>query len=123
MGTLDLNAVVGIYVLIIPLFTLNWPCDQSGLYLLMYMAAPIHGSSLEETIKRLSLCFTNCDNQPNEIAICHNTYSLELLHFTSLQLTLLYCTLLFLHLFYTLHFIFSIPSFIAKITSHTHYRS
>ncbi len=48
MGTLDLNAVVGLYVLIIPLFALNWPWDQSlGVYLLMYMAAPIHGSSLE----------------------------------------------------------------------------
>jgi hypothetical protein len=53
MGTLDLNVVVGDYVLIIPLFALNWPLDQSlGVYLRMYMAAPIHDSSLEETIKR-----------------------------------------------------------------------
>ena len=90
MGTLDLNAVVGLYVLIIPLFALNWPWDQSlGVYLLMYMAAPIHGSSLEEIIRRLSLCFTNCDNQPNEIVICLNTYPLELLHLTPFHLTLL----------------------------------
>ena len=81
METLYLNAVVGLYVLIIPLFALSWPWDQSlGVYLLMYMAAPIHGSSLEETIKRLSRCFTNCDNQMNEIAIFLNNYSLELLH-------------------------------------------
>ena len=71
MGTFKLTAVVGLYVLIIPLFALNWPWDQSlGVYLLMYMAAPIHGSSLEETIKRLSLCFTNYDNHTNEVAIC-----------------------------------------------------
>ena len=91
MGTLDLIAVVGLYVLIIPLFALNWPWDQSlGVYFLMYMDAPIHGSSLEETIKRLSLCFTNCDNQPNEIVICLNIYFLELLHFTSLHFISLY---------------------------------
>ena len=54
MGTLDLNAVVGLYVLIIPLFALNWPWDQSlVVYLLMFMDAPIYGSSLEETVKRL----------------------------------------------------------------------
>ena len=54
MGTLDLNAVVGLYVLIIPLFALHWPWDQSlEVYLFMYMAAPIYGSSLEEILKRL----------------------------------------------------------------------
>jgi hypothetical protein len=48
MGTLDIHAVAGLYVLIIPLFALNLPWDQSlGAYLLMYMATPIHGSSLE----------------------------------------------------------------------------
>ena len=91
MGTLDLNTVVRLYVLIIPLFALNLPWDQSlGVYLLMYIAAPIHGSSLEETIKRLSLCFTNCDNQPNEIVIYLNIYFLELLHFISLHFISLY---------------------------------
>ena len=54
------------------------------------MATPIYGSSLEETIKRLSLCFTNYDNHTNEVAICQNTYSLELLHFISLYFTALY---------------------------------
>ena len=87
MGTLDLNAVVGLYVLIIPLLALNWPWDQSlGVYLLMYMAALIHDSTLEETIKRLSLCFTNCDNQPNEIVIFLNNYSLESVSYTHLTL-------------------------------------
>ena len=46
MGTLDLNAVVGLYVLIIPLFALHWPWDQSlVVYLLMSMATPSYGSS------------------------------------------------------------------------------
>ena len=55
MGTFKLTAVVGLYVLIIPLFALNWPWDQSlGVYLHMYMATPIYGSSLEETLKILS---------------------------------------------------------------------
>ena len=54
MGTLDLNAVVGLYVLIIPLFALNWPWDEPlGVYLRISMATPIYGSSLEETLKRL----------------------------------------------------------------------
>ena len=85
MGTLDLNVVVGLYVLIIPLFALNWPWDQSlGVYLLMSMAAPNYGSSLEEIIKRLCMCFTNCDYQTDEITICLNIYSLEKLVITSL---------------------------------------
>ena len=46
MGTLDLNAVVGLYVLMIPLFALHWPWDQSlVVYLLMSMATPSYGSS------------------------------------------------------------------------------
>jgi hypothetical protein len=52
MWAIDLNAVVGLYVLTISLFSLNWPWDQSlGVYLLIYMVAPIHGSSLQETVK------------------------------------------------------------------------
>ena len=49
MGTFKLTAVVGH-----PLLALNWPWDQSlVVYLLMFMAAPIYGSSLEETPKIL----------------------------------------------------------------------
>ena len=44
MGTFKLTVVVGLYVLIIPLFVLNWPWDQSlVVYLLMFMAAPFFG--------------------------------------------------------------------------------
>jgi hypothetical protein len=54
MGTFTLTMVAGLYVLIIPMFILNWPLDQSlVVYLLMFMAAPIYDSSLEETLKRL----------------------------------------------------------------------
>ena len=70
-GTFKLTAVVGLYVLLIPLLALNWPWDQSlGLCLRIFMATPIYGSSLEETIIRLYLCFTNYDNHTNEVAIC-----------------------------------------------------
>ena len=51
MGTLKLTAVVGLYVLINPLFAQKRPWDQSlGVYFHGYSAAPIYGSSLEETI-------------------------------------------------------------------------
>ena len=90
MGTFKLIVVVGLYVLIIPLFFLNWPWDQSlGVQLLISMAAPIYGSSLEENTKKTILSFTNCDNHTNEIAICQDTYSLELLSLTPLHITLL----------------------------------
>jgi hypothetical protein len=70
IGTFKFTAVVGLYVLIIPLFAFNWPWDQSlGVYLLISMSTPIYGSSLEETIKRLSLCFTNYDNHTNKVAV------------------------------------------------------
>jgi hypothetical protein len=39
----------------------------------MFMDAHIYDSSLEETIKILSICFTNCDNQTNIIIIFLNT--------------------------------------------------
>ncbi len=105
MGTFKLTAVVGLYVLIIPLFVLNWPWDQSlVVYLLMFMATPIYGSSLEETIKILSLRFTNYANHTNKVAICQNTYSLELLHFTSSHFTLLHFTFLALVLLIAFYF-------------------
>ena len=117
MGTLDLNAVVGLYVLIIPLFVLNFPQDQSlGVYFLILMAAPIYGFSLEENTKKTILSFTNCDNHTNEIAICQNTYSLELL-----PLTPLHITLLILHQFYFLHFIFQHLQFYSRnLFTYTH---
>lgn len=90
MGTFKLTVVVGHYVLIIPLFALNWPWDQSlGVELLISMDAPIYGSSLEENTKKTILSFTNYDNHTNEIAIFQNTYSLELLPLTPLHITLL----------------------------------
>ena len=89
-GTLKLTAVVGLYVLIIPLFALNWPWDQSlGVKLLISMAAPIYDSSLEENPKKTILSFTDFDNHTNEIAICQDTYSLELLSLTPLHINLL----------------------------------
>jgi hypothetical protein len=82
--------VVGIYVLTILLFVLNRPWEQSlVVQLLISMVAPIYDFSLEETLENTILSFTNCDNHTNEIAVCEETYSLELLHlvdFTSLNL-------------------------------------
>ena len=51
MGTLKLTVVVGLDVLITPLFARKRPWDQSlGVYLHGYTTAPIYGSSLEEII-------------------------------------------------------------------------
>jgi hypothetical protein len=50
----------------------------------MFMDAPFYGSFLEETTQKLSMCFTDCDNQTNEIKIYLYTYSHELPAFTSL---------------------------------------
>ena len=46
--------------------------------------------------KKTIMSFTNCDNHTNEIAICLNTCSLELLHFTSLHLIAFYFIALYL---------------------------
>lgn len=121
MGTFKLTSVVGLYVLIIILFILKQPWDQSlGVQLLISMATPIYGSSLEENTKKTILSFIHCDNHTNEIEICQDTYSLEVL-----SLTPLHITLLILHYFYFLHFNFSTYSFIVETSSHTqtHYRS
>ena len=84
------------------------------------MATPIYGSSLEETIKILSMCFTNCDNQTNEITICPNNCSLELLPFTLLAFTFIVFTLL--AIVYFLYLLSELYSFLVSIkNNHTHY--
>jgi hypothetical protein len=81
-------------------------------WLHMFMDGPIYGFSLEETIERLSMCFTDYDNQTNEITICLKNCFRELLPFILLDFTFIVFTSL--AIVYFLYFILALYSFLVS---------